>query len=120
MHPARVLPCPEEVPTPVPDNLSLSVQAGEINDSTCRPSVPVGATASTSVATPCSVAEVSRVCGRQQALPGPINTPVNITCPDIPDSCSDAETVYSVQDYETGKSSFYDAVYAFFLLSICH
>ncbi|XP_045113767.1 uncharacterized protein LOC123506016 isoform X2 [Portunus trituberculatus] len=115
VHPARVLPCPE-VPTPVPDNLSSSVHAGGSNDSTCRSSVPVGATPSTSgngivvsqgvsnlenVATPGSEAGVPRICGRQRALPGPSNTPVDITCPDIPDSCSDAESVYSVQDYET-------------------
>ncbi|XP_063883479.1 E3 ubiquitin-protein ligase Mdm2-like isoform X1 [Scylla paramamosain] len=115
VRPVRGPPCPQ-VPTPVPDNISSSVCAGGSNDSTCRLSVPVGATPSIpgdaivvsdgvpnleNVATPSSEAGVSRVCGRQRSLPGPSNPPPDITCPDIPDSCSDAETIYSVQDYET-------------------
>lgn len=115
VHPARGPPC-TQVPTPVPDNISSSVRAGGSNDSTCRSSVPVGATPSIpgdgivvsqgapnleNVAAPISEAGVSKICGRQRALPGPSNLPVDITYPDIPDSCSDAESVYSVQDYET-------------------
>lgn len=60
------------------------------------------------VATAGLVAGPSKVCGKERALAGPSCPPPDITCPDIPDSCSDTETIYSVQGYETGVSSLYE------------
>lgn len=117
-------------PTPVPDKLSSSASSdgsslciGGSNDSTCGLLVPSGAASCKpvsgivvsqgtqigleSVATTSSVQGPSRVCGKERALAGPRCPPADITCPDIPDSCSDTETIYSVQGYETGVSYLY-------------
>lgn len=97
-------------PPPVPDTLSSSnssrLCSDGSNDSTCRLSVPLGAAPCIPVNGPASVATSpvpgpSRVCGRERALPGQSNPPPVIDCPDIPESCSDTETIYSVQGYET-------------------
>lgn len=116
--------------TPVPDRLSSSssndasgLSNGRINGSTCGLLVPPGIEACKSVtgivapqgaysgleseATTFSGSGLSRICGKDRALAGPSCPPPDITCPDIPQSCSDTETIYSVQDYETGMSYLY-------------
>lgn len=112
-------------PTPVPDKLRSSSSSGgsdlcigRNNDSTCGLSVPSGAAACNpvsgiaasqgaqvsleSVASNSSVPGPTRVCGKERASAGPSCQPPDITCPDIPDICSDTETIYSIQGYETG------------------
>lgn len=108
-------------PTPVPDNLSSSSSRdtpNRSNGSTYGLLVPPGATACTAVTgivlsqggqsgseaepTTSSVSGPNRVCGKDRVLAGPSSPPLDIICPDIPQSCSDTETIYSVQGYETG------------------
>lgn len=111
-------------PTPVPDKLSSSSSSDasslcidRSNGSTCGLLVPPGAAACTPVTgivssqggqtglasepTTSSVPGPNRVCGKDRVLAGPSSPPLDIICPDIPLSCSDTETIYSVQGYET-------------------
>lgn len=114
-------------PTPVPDKLSSSFSSdgsslciSRSNDSTCGLVVPPGAAACKppigivasqgahigleSVAATGSVSGPFRVCGKERAGAGPSSPPPDLSCPNIPDSCSEAETIYSIQGYETGMS----------------
>lgn len=53
--------------------------------------------------------------GRQNTLP---NHAVEIPVPDIPDSCSDMESVYSYQGYETGWYSTAGHIYSFIMRQV--
>ncbi|KAG0710515.1 hypothetical protein GWK47_022657 [Chionoecetes opilio] len=108
-------------PPPVPDSSSPSVSVDGSNDSTCRVPAPPGAApripVNGIVASPRTLNGPEGVAtgspepgsssnrGRQRLLPGQSSPPPLFTCPKIPDSCSDTETVYSVQGYVTVKQN---------------